>query len=578
MSITDILKNFGNSVIGMLSTVMWADLLSRPLQKMRALWARYSRRRGAQVALLIVILFVGIATTKAVLSSGAGEVTESSARQVVTAPAGIASELDSVLETTGEVKSQTQGDLRAQRAGVITSVNARVGQRVTAGTIIATIENASERASVAQAQASVAQAQANLNKVTGGARNEELAVLAETTQRNIKALEEAKTATRNTLLSAYATTDAAFSGGIDVMFTDARGANPKLRFISRNSSQATAAEHARFLLQSTIERHNASSSQPSPGTAVELIAEINKVEQEMFKMKTALDNVISALDGAVANASVSESAITSYQTTATSARTSVLSTLSSLSTARGNIESAQSALTIAQENQSQGVTGAQQEDIDVAQAQLESAQASLAQAVAQLENTRVRAPVTGVVTILTVSAGDFVTSFQDIGLIANNNALEIQTYIPSSAVNRITVGDKARINRTYDGVVTSIAPGIDPTKRQVEVHIALVDENTNIPHGSRVSVEFLSGATGHATVDTEATSTILIPISALKLIGDEAFVFIVTENQTLEALPVTLGSVVQSSIQVLGGIERTTEIVIDARGLNVGDTVIVKNN
>ncbi len=578
MNSIETLKGFSESIIGLLKKVLPTDFFSTSGHKIKAVWARYSRRRGVQIAFLILVLFFGVAVTKALLSGGSEENAEGVARQVMVAPASSASNLDSVLETTGEVKSQTQGDLRAQRAGVITSVNARVGQRVTAGTIIATIENASERASVAQAQASVAQAQANLNKVIGGARNEELAVLAETTQKSAKAVTEAKTAARNTLLSAYATTDATFSGGIDVMFTDADGANPKLRFISRNSSQATAAEHARFLLQATIERHNAASAQTSLSATNELIAEINKVEQEMFKIKTALDNVISALDGAVANAGVSESAIASYQVTATGARTSVLSTLSSLSSARGNLESAQSALTIAQENQSQGVTGARQEDIDVAQAQLESAQASLAQSVAQLENTRVRAPVTGVVTILTISKGDFVTSFQDIGLIANDNALDIETYVSSSAVNRIAVGGAARINRMYEGVITSIAPGIDPVKRQVEVHIALVNEDVALPHGSRVSVEFLTDENTGQSTDVETARTILVPISALKLIGDESFVFVVTQENTLAALPVTLGAIVQSSIQILDGIDHTTQIVVDARGLNVGDTVIVKNN
>ena len=553
--------------------VLLSAYTAMPMPRTRSFVRRYYTRRTG-IALLILVIFLGSGITISILKNDAESDTSPVARQVTVAPAGLVSQLDSVLETTGEVKSQTQGDLRAQRAGVITSVNARVGQYVRAGTIIASIENASERATVSQAQASVAQAQANLSKVAGGTRDEQLAVLATGTASAAQALSEATTAAKNTLLSAYATTDATFAGGIDAMFSNADGANPKLRFVSTNSSQATGAEHGRFILQSTIERHVSASESVSTLSTAKVQTEIDAVEQDMFKIKTTLDNVISALDGAVPTASVTETTIASYKTTATTARTTVLSTLSALSTARGSLNNAQNALTVAEENESQGVSGAQQEDVDVAQAQLESAQATLAQAIAQLENTRVRAPVTGIVTILTVGKGDFVTSFQDIGLVANDNALEIETFVSSNAVDRIAVGGRALINRKHEGVITSIAPGIDPVKRQVEVHIALVNDDVPLTHGSRVSVEFLNLV--HQDV-TEDDAEILVPIAALKLVGDEAFVFTVNEENTLVAISVELGSVIQSSIEILNGITRDTEIVLDARGLNEGSVVIIAN-
>lgn len=549
------------------------DFITNFLRKMRARVARYSNKRTLAAA-GVVGAFLLFAIVKSILGGDAASEDETPVRQVATAPAGLVSKLNAVFETTGEVKSQAQGDLRAQSAGIITRVNAQVGQRVAAGTVIASIENASERASVAQAQAGVAQAQANLDKVAGGTRSEQLAVLAATTESTERSLEEARTSVRNTLLSAYAATDASFTGGVDVMFDDADGANPQLVFTSRNSAAAIAAEHNRFLLQATIDRHDEVATRISILDAGALRAELEKVEDEMFAMKDALDELITAIDGAVANSSISSTTITSYKTTASAARTSVLSTLTSISTARSTLNSAENALTIAQKNEAQGVTGAQQEDISAAEAQVESAQASLAQAVAQLEKTRVRAPVTGVVTILTVEPGDFVSAFQDVGLVANDGALEIQTYISSNAVQRISVGNAALIDGSYEGVVTSIAPGIDPVKRQVEVKVALVREDAQLTHGARVSVEFLAARTDEAVRD-DYSGALLVPISALKLRGDESFVFVVTADSTLRAIPVELGEVVQTSVEIVSGIDRDTRIVLDARGLNDGDEVAV---
>ncbi|MBL4644235.1 MAG: HlyD family efflux transporter periplasmic adaptor subunit [Candidatus Pacebacteria bacterium] len=542
------------------------------LSRVGALIRRYSNKRTG-VAFLVVLVFLGFGLAKGVLSKGADTDFVAAQRQVTTVPAGAISQLESVFETTGEVTSQIQGDLRAQRTGIITRVHATVGDTVSAGSIIVSIENASERASVAQAQAGVAQAQASLNKVQGGTRNEQLAVFAASTVNATQTLNESLIASKNVLLNAYAATDAAFVGGVDSMFRDADGANPQLLFVSTNNSQVISAEHSRFLLQAIIDRHSQAATRVTLLDATALRSEINTVEQEIFRIKTSLDNLIAAIDGAVASASISISTISGYKTTANAARSSILATLSTLSSARGALNGAESTLTIAQENESQGVSGAQQEDIDVAQAQLDSAKASLAQAVAQLEDTRVRAPVSGIITILTVDPGDFVSAFQDVGLVANNGALEVVTFVSPAAITRISTGGRARIDSTYEGIVTSISQGIDPLKRQVEVHVALVASDVALTHGSRVVVKFLSSAEEIKS----PTTVILIPISALKLIGSDAFVFSVNSVNSLTAHKVELGAVIQESIEIISGINTSTRIVIDARGLNEGDTVLVEN-
>ena len=545
---------------------MFTKLLSRT----KALISRYSNK-WTLIALIILGLFLVFAIGKAVISRGAdvGD-TSDVVRSVAVAPAAQASSFFSVLETTGEVKSQTQGDLRAQRAGIITSVNAQVGQEVGAGRIIASIENASERASVAQAQAGVTQAQANLNKVAGGTREEQLAVLRANTQSAQTALAETYVSVKNTLLLAYTATDTALVGGVDVMFNDADSANPQVSFTSVNNGARISAENARLSAQAIVERHASISLRSIPNATQSILTELNRVESEMLALKGLLDNLITAIDGAVENTSVSTTTIASYKTTAASARTSVLSTLSTLSTARSTLNSAETALTVAQENEEQGVVGSQQEDIDVSQAQLDSARATLAQAVAGLEETRVRAPVSGTITVLTIELGDFVTAFQDVGIVANEEALEVQTFVSPTVIDRLRVGGAARIADRHNGVIVSIAPGVDPTRRQIEVRVGIVDD-APLVHGTRTRVEFLETT----EVATEVLSDIRIPISALKLIGDAAFVFTV-ENGLLVAQPVELGAVVQSTVEIKSGITPSTMVVVDARGLNEGDTVTIQ--
>ncbi|MDP2650312.1 MAG: hypothetical protein Q8P16_01985, partial [bacterium] len=70
----------------------------------------------------------------------------------------------------------------------------------------------------------------------------------------------------------------------------------------------------------------------------------------------------------------------------------------------------------------------------------------------------------------------------------------------------------------------------------------------------------------------------VIPIAALKLRGDEAFVFSVSDDNTLVLHPVTLGTVTNTSVEITGGLLATDEIVADARGLNEGDEVVIADD
>ena len=537
---------------------------------------RYAQRRDARIAFGIIIVFLVFAIIRGALGGGDAVDPAVAERQVRVALAGESTRASAPLTATGEVRSEVQGDLRAQRAGIVTTVNRDVGERVPAGTIIATIENASERARVAQARAGVAQAQASLDKVAGGTREEQLAVLRATTANAERALTEAMVGVRNTLRSAYTTTNTTFPGGVDALFIDADSANPQLRFTTTNGTDANAAEHGRFVLQATIERH-ARGVSLTLDTAPALRDELNAVEDEFVAFNALLDDLVTAADGAVVESTVTRATITQYQTSAQSARSQVLATLTSLSSARAALNNAENAVVVAQENETQGITGAQEEDIALAQAQLDAAQATLAQSIASLEDTRIRAPVTGVLTRLTVAPGDFVSSFQDVGLVANDAALAVEVFLAPAIAARVETGASVLVDGRYEAVVTSIAPGLDPVRRQIEVQVALIDEAALLPHGSRTTVTFTQTTADTAGSSDEgeadAARALRIPITALKFIGNDSFVFTVSEEGALVALPVVLGDIVLGTVTIQEGITTQTRIVLDARGLSEGDSV-----
>jgi multidrug efflux pump subunit AcrA (membrane-fusion protein) len=74
-----------------------------------------------------------------------------------------------------------------------------------------------------------------------------------------------------------------------------------------------------------------------------------------------------------------------------------------------------------------------------------------------------------------------------------------------------------------------------------------------------------------------ADTPITVPITAVKFESTNGVVFTVTSEGTLQELPVTLGRVRGDSVEILGGIERDTSFVIDARGRISGEAVMITN-
>ena len=71
----------------------------------------------------------------------------------------------------GQVESITTATVRSQTSGVIEAVRVEVGDRVTPGTVIATLSTADQQLSLAEAQARLAQERSDLARLDAGTRD-----------------------------------------------------------------------------------------------------------------------------------------------------------------------------------------------------------------------------------------------------------------------------------------------------------------------------------------------------------------------------------------------------------------------
>ena len=438
-------------------------LLSRIARFLKAVWQgflRFGRKWGwVKVGFGALVLVIIIWTLIHIFGGQApAEVALNSTREVTLETVADLSANATPLSVAGTVSSQSQASVLSQTGGQITAVNYKLGDYVPAGATVASVDNASQRAAVAQAQGAVAGASAG-------------ASVSQTT------LGSAKSSAVTALLSAYGTVDKAVRADTDPMFSNPQGSNPQFSVQSSNSQAKINAEGARVAISAILSREASASA--SLAATSDLNGELTATQSELRAVRDYLGSIVDALNAGIATNGVSAATIAGDIATANSDRSSVVAAISALSSAQSGITSAS--------------TGADTQSGSSA-AGLAQAQAGLAAANAALEKTIVRAPISGTINSLSLKVGDYLAAGSVAVVIANNGALEITAYVTADDASEIAAGGKATITTqsgTVSGTITEVAPAIDPATKKIEVKIGITSGEKNLINGQSVTVDLM---------------------------------------------------------------------------------------
>jgi len=285
-----------------------------------------------------------------------------------------------------------------------------------------------------------------------------------------------------------------------------------------------------------------------------------------------LDDTALAVNSLTPNSGLSQATIDVWKGAVLTARTSINTSLGSLSSAKDNLNNKITGYDIAKKQQEEGFAGGREEDILVAKASLNQAQSAL-------EKTIVRSPISGTINDIDIEKGDFVSVFETAVVVSNSDALEVTAFITEDDKRAVGVGAKALIGGKFGGIVSEVAPALDKKTKKIEIKVAIVDSETDFIEGESVELEV-----ERSYIAIDGVKEIIIPISALKITTDGVFVFTVDDilpreqgENKLVAHPVFVGSIVGNGIIIFSGITSDMEIVLDARGLNEGQEVIVNS-
>lgn len=497
-----------------------------------------------KIVTALAIALTGVALYGFLAPEAEPEVVPERTMQAVTLISPAEYQGEESLSLIGTARAFNEAAITADRGGRITSVRVGLGDRVGAGQVIATLENSSEQAAVLQAEGAYEAALAGA---------EQSGVSVDEAQ---NAVQNARNSAVTTYKNAYTTVNGVIRNNIDTFFSQPDSSIPGLRVDGRGRTEYLNSERVAYqtLLPEWENRANALSRSSDLDTA------LTYAENNVRRTISLVDAFLYVFSNQSGQSRYSDAELNNFRTQFTNLRSQLISLQANIDASVTGIENAQDAVRRAELGASGGTTSA-------ADAQIKQALGSLRSAQANLAKTILRTPISGTVNTVPVSTGDFVGAGTLVAEVANNNALEIVTYISDNERSLVSVGDQVTIDGEFTGTVTEIAPAVDATTRKTEVRIGT--ENIDIQNGDTVRITKQFEAENEA-----ANDEIIVPLSAVKFNADNGIVFLV-EDSRLVARDVELGTVRGSSVEVVAGLERTELIVEDARGLQAGAEVAI---
>lgn len=214
-------------------------------------------------------------------------------------------------------------------------------------------------------------------------------------------------------------------------------------------------------------------------------------------------------------------------------------------------------LTAAQMQMSKIEGGADQASLLGAEAQVKQAQAAYDAARARLEDTIMRAPSAGVVSYVSISAGELVSpGMPQVGIVATGRVY-LEAAITENLLPSLVQGTQLAVyipayQMTRTATIDEIAPAANPQTRLFQVRIGL-DNADGVLRG---------GLTAEARIETSrATAVLVVPRASVVTSGKVHSVFVVTEAVARRRV-VELGLLTDELAEVLSGVVEGERVVV----------------
>jgi len=207
--------------------------------------------------------------------------------------------------------------------------------------------------------------------------------------------------------------------------------------------------------------------------------------------------------------------------------------------------------------------------IETAKANIEAQKVSLANLQDSLNNTVIKAPISGVITGKSVSIGQMVSPGTALATVNNISAVYAKIQIPEDKINSVKIGQAATAtvdgsDTSYNGIVQNIDLSADTSARVFNCKIKIDNSDKTLYPGIFGKVQLISG---------EKTQMVTVPINAL--VGSEGnYSVFINDNGKAKKQKVVIGETDENNVEITSGIQSGDQIICSNTGsLQDGDEI-----
>jgi len=455
-------------------------------------------------------------------------------------------QIEDTVTYTGEIKAFESVGIAAKVSAKVTEVMVQEGDRVTAGQVLAKLDEEDIRLSYNQVQASYNSAVANYNMVVNSSTV------------------QASTGAKQKLESAQIAYDAAKSAYDREVQLNAQNSNVKLAEQAYQDASA-AYERAKNLYDqdtSLVAAKNALTSAQDALNRTEKLFEMGAATQlELDQAKQNAQNAQANVD----NLEVSK------QASLDAAHMQMLQAQENLKTAQVNVNAALDHAKNTLDNAAFALDSAKEavtltevsnaETIKNAKAGVDAARANLALAENNLKNTSIIAPIDGFVASNSANVGQMAVAGYDLFQIKNSSDINCEINVTESVITSVTAGTPAMISvksagvENVSGTVTLVNTVKNDATGMYKVQVTIPNADNQLKVGMFVDVELVTG---------QAEGAVVIPSEAIIWEQEEAYVF-VAEGETAMRVPVVTGIENDEMTEIISGVSAGDEVVVKGK-------------
>ena len=470
--------------------------------------------------------------------------------------------IDQTVSVTGSITPTSDVNLSFQNSGRIARAGFKIGDRVTSGQVLASLDNAQLAAQLRDAQATIVAQQAKLDGLVAGSRPEDIAVAQAQADQAHQKLEGDYAGVYPALLDAYSKTDNAVRVQLGTIFTISGTGEPPqygLSFsctscettVSAVTGQRSDAEVALDHWKSELDTIKAGGA---PAAIEQALADARTYVQSASDLLAGLSTLLNS--GNLTLAATTVQADVALVNTAASA---VASAVGTIDAQRQAIASQK--LVVAQYDSALALkkAGASATDIAAQRASVQSSQAQADGIAAQISKGIITSPISGVITVQDAKVGQNATANTALISVISDQQLEIQANVPEVDIGKVSVGDT--VSLTVDAL-----PG-----ETLKAHVTFVDPGETIVDGvvsfkvtmqlNQPDSRLKSGLTVNLDIQTVHKDAVLI-LPQYAIIENDQGTFVNKITGTTPAkVPVVLGILSKEGfVEVVSGVQEGDKV------------------